>query len=78
MGEAGFDLGALQHGVLSPLELQSQDILLAPAIPTMGKRALPDPGESGRKQATAFTPQCNFGEKQDLNLHTVHLAFPWG
>lgn len=58
MGEAGFDLGALQHGVLLPLELHTQDILLTPAIPTMEERALPDPGEAGRMHAAAFAPCC--------------------
>lgn len=58
MGEAGFDLGALQHGVLLPLELHTQGILLAPAIPTVDERALPDAGEAGRMHAAAFTPRC--------------------
>lgn len=58
MGEAGFDLGALRHGVLLPLALHTQGILLAPAIPTVDERALPDAGEAGRMHAAAFTPRC--------------------
>lgn len=52
------NLGALWHGVLLLLELNSQGILLAPAIPSMEERALSDPGEGGRKHAPAFVPCC--------------------
>lgn len=58
MEEAGFDL---EHYSMVSSYLWScihRLQLLAPAIPTMEQRALPDPGEGGRNHAAAFTPCC--------------------